>query len=44
MSGAMPALADFQGEPARALKKYGEVILNLEPFVQKGDQDRFGRT
>ena len=39
LSGAVPALADAQGEPARALKKYGEVILALEPAVQKGDID-----
>ena len=33
----MPALADAQGEPARAFKKYGEVILALEPAVNSGD-------
>ena len=37
LGGALPALADFQGEPARALKKYGEAILALDDAVQKGD-------
>merc|ERR1712061_20005 len=31
------ALADFQGEPARAFKKYGGAVLRLEPAVSSGD-------
>merc|ERR1711972_1216550 len=33
----LPAHADFQGEPARAFKKYGSALLKLEPSVEKGD-------
>merc|ERR1719436_2049675 len=32
-----PALADWQGEPQRQLKKYGSYILKLESAVNSGD-------
>merc|ERR1719436_1122682 len=33
----LPALADWQGEPQRQLKKYGSYILKLESAVNSGD-------
>mmetsp|Transcript_91654 Transcript_91654/g.233140 ORF Transcript_91654/g.233140 Transcript_91654/m.233140 type:complete len:181 (-) Transcript_91654:107-649(-) len=37
LNSPLPALADWQGEPSRALKKYGSAVLALEGAVAKGD-------
>merc|ERR1719382_1767844 len=34
---SLAALADYQGEPARAFKKYGSALLKLEDAVNSGD-------
>mmetsp|Transcript_17275 Transcript_17275/g.46069 ORF Transcript_17275/g.46069 Transcript_17275/m.46069 type:complete len:183 (+) Transcript_17275:103-651(+) len=37
LNAPRPALADWQGEPQRQLKKFGSQILSLESAVSKGD-------